>query len=184
MSRYIPPGILLFLLCFQAGASEQRAGIETRVAVTLSHLAGALGGTPKTIDAAVLESPLFAPGREPARDENASATRAPAFPGGAALRLTAIVRAGKRNYALVRSGGRTHRLEVGDELAGWRLEQISTDRIVLFAAGSKQTLLLRHYSPNKKRTGQPRKQRAFKQNEVSVTTRSGTNEKQSIRGRP
>ena len=95
----------------------------------------------------ITERPLFTVGRRPApkdasgaaKEDTTTKTAAPADISD--MRLTAVVSDGDRLTALVEGpGGKTEKLQVGSRLNSWQVDQIQDDRIVLEAAGQRQTL--------------------------------------------
>jgi len=75
------------------------------------------------------------------------------------IQLSAIVRVGNQTFALVR-GGRDkgmQRVQVNQEIDGWKVVRIDEDRMVLRNGTETETLLLRNYKPVKPVKQAPKK---------------------------
>lgn len=102
----------------------------------------------------VKERPLFFEGRRPPSNEPVEqAQEKPELSRKQPLPkhvLSAIVMVGSEAYAILNSGGKQDaviRVRVGDDLEGWRVEQILDDRIVLKNGSEIEEKLLRAYAP-------------------------------------
>ncbi|WP_456376816.1 hypothetical protein [Thiolapillus sp.] len=65
------------------------------------------------------------------------------------MQLSAIIVVGEQKYALVKGGRQkgSRRVRVGEEVDGWKVTRIETDRLVLSNGGETEELLLRNYRP-------------------------------------
>jgi len=98
----------------------------------------------------VVDRPLFLPDRRPA-DEEPLAEQAPPEPDAQALEgldLTAVIMTPQETTAWVLGGpvGSLTKIRPGEDIAGWLVQEIRPDRLVLERQGETDTLLLRTYS--------------------------------------
>jgi hypothetical protein len=65
------------------------------------------------------------------------------------MQLSAIIIIGKQKYALLKGGLKkgSRRVRVGQEIDGWKVTKIESDKLALSNAGETVELLLRNYKP-------------------------------------
>ncbi|MEA3278337.1 MAG: type II secretion system protein N [Pseudomonadota bacterium] len=100
--------------------------------------------------AVVTERPLFLPDRRPPSEEEGAEDVQEQSPDGLdpkRLNLNAVVITPTESSAWVRDAAmnKVVRLRLGDELEGWSVQEILSDRLVLERQGETDTLILRDY---------------------------------------
>jgi hypothetical protein len=99
--------------------------------------------------AVVVERPLFLPDRRPPSEDEADQEEAPIVDDAAlkGLDLNAVIMTPGRVVAWVRNPAEKELqdLELGDEINGWNVKEIQSDRLVLERQGQTDTLTLRDY---------------------------------------
>jgi len=147
----------------------------------LATLDIATGFMPAEIYPEIPARPVFFKERKPPepyvqRTGEKKAAAAPR-PAGAPPRFTlsGIVEIGKETFALVKvPGGKgARRLKVGEEFDGWRVREISPDKLVMSNGSAEHEIPLRKYKPVSSRGGQSKK-----------VTRTGARRPPLKRGRP
>jgi len=146
------------------GQASSRAKVPTQSSKDRSELFAPLGE--KEEYAAVTERPLFLPNRRPPSEEPEGDTQeeleAPSDL--ARLDLNAILITPSESSAWIRDPTKKGlvRVRLGDELSGWSVQEIRSDRILLKRQGEKDTLVLRDYknmpppTPSKKKRAAPK----------------------------
>jgi general secretion pathway protein N len=114
--------------------------------------------------ASVIDRPLFRPQRKPPEeepDEVAPTAEAPEARDLAGFDLSAVVITPGVVSAWVRdpSAQDLKRLRLGDELAGWSVKDILSDRLVMERQGERDELLLRDFSQMPPPVAQPQRAR-------------------------
>jgi len=114
--------------------------------------------------ASVIERPLFRPQRKPPEEEPEEETPAPEVPEArdlAGFDLSAVVITPGVVSAWVRdpNAQELKRLRLGDELAGWSVKDILSDRLVLERQGEHDELILRDFSQMPPPVAQPQRAR-------------------------
>lgn len=116
----------------------------------------------------VTERPLFRPERRPLTEEPEEGTAAESEPPSdlARLDLNAILITPSESSAWIRDPTKKElvRLRPGDDLGGWSVLEIHTDRLLLERQGEKDTLVLRDYKnmppPQRKPTARQPQQKS------------------------
>jgi hypothetical protein len=155
----------------QVRAAADRAG-EPRLVEVLATMDSALGSGPAEVYPEVVNRPLFFKERKPPKpyEEKTGDKKPVAAPRRAGspprVSLKGIVKIGHETFALATLPGNrnTQRLKVGDELDGWRVSRIGSDKLVLTSRGSSKEILLREYKPVLPASTKPRNAQGRKLN--------------------
>ncbi|MBK1731814.1 hypothetical protein [Thiococcus pfennigii] len=118
-------------------------------------------GEERSAYAEVVERPLFVPDRRPPEPEAAEGQTAVADEAGVleTLDLVAVIMTPDLTMAWVKAATDPKLLEVraGEELAGWIVREIRSDRLALEYQGRTETLLLRTFPARPERAEPPRR---------------------------
>ncbi len=149
--RLLPTALFLLLASWKA----QGDGLETRIDAALQRLSRHVSTAPAEIDPAILQHPLFVPGRRPLERTGDALRKEPRQSREKPV-LKAVIQERRRTYALISLGDRSLRaVSVGDLLDGARVIRILPDRLVLQRDGGRRTLHLYRYPPARPGRGQP-----------------------------
>ena len=102
----------------------------------------------------IVERPLFFKERRPPKPYQPEppakkTTKKPRKTRAPRIQLSAVVTIGKQTFALIKGGRErnTRRVQVGNEIEGWKVSEISRDRLVLKIDGEQYEVPLRQYAP-------------------------------------
>jgi hypothetical protein len=99
---------------------------------------------------AIIERPLFRRDRQPATETSVSSSTEPRVTKDeiAGMRLAAVLKGVDILTALLEDQtGKTKILHQGDQLGGWRIDEILDDSIVVVSGERKETLLVHRFDP-------------------------------------
>ncbi len=163
-------GILAWLYFFPVGRPAV-PGVENGkeqsdvVEEALATLDIATGFMPTEIYPEILARPVFFKERkppepyvrEPGEKKTVAGSRSADVP--PRLSLSGVVTIGKETFALVRfpGGKSSRRLKMGEEIDGWKVREITPEKLVLIHGSTKHEVPLREYDPVLPGKGAPRK---------------------------
>lgn len=138
----IDPGLLVLRLSRDTAAQ----GAPAQESVTAPGQPAAVQMPPSSRFAVIALRPLFAPDRRPP-DAPAAATEAPTDPTAPDMLVTGIVMAGEDSVAIIepaRPGPNAESMvaRIGHSIAGWKVEAIKPDRVILSRDGKQHEMML------------------------------------------